>query len=308
LEYQRAKESTAAKTNVPYWSKVAASLRIGSVGRHTLTPRLLRGASIFMGHQRLGTLPRSKLWRDVVELIDHRADVEEVAAATSLAAEQSMIDASQDAAVQHAFYLIAKIPLAAREHEFEAALSALGIPIRKGPLLADIVSGLMEAIDARTRQIGGRSDYGEIAQLSAAEALYAVIGRETRDLFGVDAVTTQSAIAGFATVKQFAVLARDFFSRLTRRHIDYYLSRELSKHVGPGRRFPSVREHRLFEDALDLHCREATRVIKEYSGEWLSKHNYEGGIDPAKAGRFVSYAAQKIRGELRYRRNARVIA
>jgi hypothetical protein len=62
-----------------------------------------------MGHQRLGTLPRSKLWRDVVELIDHRADVEEVAAATSLAAEQSMIDASQDAALQHAFYLIAKI-------------------------------------------------------------------------------------------------------------------------------------------------------------------------------------------------------
>ena len=261
-----------------------------------------------MGHQRLGTLPRSKLWRDVVELIDHRADVEEVAAATSLAAEQSMIDASQDAAVQHAFYLIAKIPLAAREPEFEAALSALGIPIRKGPLLTDIVSGLMEAIDARTRQIGGRSDYGEIAQLSAAEALYAVIGRETRDLFGVDAVTTKSAIAGFATVKQFAVLARDFFARLTRRHISYYLSRELSKHVGPGRRFPSVREHRLFEDALDLHCREATRVIKEYSGEWLSKHNYEGGIDPAKAGRFVSYAAQKIRGELRHRRNARVIA
>ena len=58
-----------------------------------------------MGHQRLGTLPRSKLWRDVVELIEHRVDVEEVAAATSLAAEQSMIDASQDAAVQHAFYL-----------------------------------------------------------------------------------------------------------------------------------------------------------------------------------------------------------
>jgi len=61
--------------------------------------------------------------RDVVELIDHRADVEEVAAATSLAAEQSMIDASQDAAVQHAFYLIAKIPRCA-EHGFEAALSA----------------------------------------------------------------------------------------------------------------------------------------------------------------------------------------
>ena len=188
-----------------------------------------------------------------------------------------------------------KIPLAARERDFEAALRRLGIPIQNGPMLTDIVCGLMEAIDARTSQTGNRSDYGEIAQQSAAEALYAVIGRETRDLFGVDAVATKSAIAGFATVKQFAVLARDFFAELTRRHINYYLSRELSKHVGPGRQFIGVRQHRLFEDALDVHCREATRVIKEYSGEWLSKHNYEGGIDPAKAGRFVSYASKKIR-------------
>ena len=259
-----------------------------------------------MGHQRLGTLPRSKLWRDVVELIDQRADVEEVAAATSLAAEQSMIDASQDATVQHAFYLMAKIPLAAREQDFEAELGRLGIHVANGPTLTDLVCGVMGAIDSRTQQVGKRSDYGEIAQLSAAEALYGVIGREMRDLFGVDAVATKSAIAGFATVKQFAVLARDFFARLTRRHINYYLSRELSKHVGPGRRFPSVREHRVFEDALDLHCREATRVIKEYSGEWLSKQNYEGGIDPGKAGRFVSYASEKIRDELRRRRNARV--
>ena len=125
-----------------------------------------------MGHQRLGTLPRSKLWRDVVELIDHRADVEEVAAATSLAAEQSMIDASQDAAVQHAFYLIAKIPLAAREHEFEAALSALGIPIRKGPLLADIVSGLAVCLwllslwDSWVRCVSGRINSTSLRSIS----------------------------------------------------------------------------------------------------------------------------------------------
>lgn len=262
----------------------------------------------FMGHQRLGTLPRSRLWRDVVELLDHRADVEDVAAATSLAAERAMIDASKDPAVQHAFFLIAKIPLAARAKDFRAALGALGIRVKHGPMLMDIVCGMMEAIDARATLIGRRSDYGEIAQLSAAEALHAVIGREMRELFGVDAGATKSTIAGFATVKQFAVLARDFFARLTRRHINYYLSRELSTHVGPGRRFITVREHRLFEDALDIHCREATRVIKEYSGEWLSKQNYEGGIDPAKAGRFVSYAAEKIRAELRYRRNAHVTA
>jgi hypothetical protein len=260
-----------------------------------------------MGHQLLGTLPRSRRWSAVVHLIEDRADVDMVAAAVSLAAEQSMIDASQDPTVQHAFYLIAKIPLAARESDFRAALATIGIAVPEEPMLADVVSGMIEATDACFKETRKKSDYGEIAQISAVEALYAVIGRETRDLFGVTPDVTKSTIGGFATVKQFAVLARDFFARLTRHHINYYLSREISSHVGPNRRFLSVREHRLFEDALDLHCREATRVIKEYSGEWLSKHNFEGGVDLNKAGRFVSYAAKKIRSELRHRRDASVI-
>ena len=108
------------------------------------------------------------------------------------------------------------------------------------------------------------------------------------------------------TVKQFAVLARDFFSRLTRRHLDYYLSRELSKHVGINSRFQTIREHKQFEEALDLHCRETSRIIKEFSGEWFSKQNYEGGIDQAKAGGFVHVAFDKIRKELRRRRDANV--
>ena len=259
-----------------------------------------------MGHQRLGTLPRSKHWKEVVHLISDGADVAEIAAATSHAAEQSMMDASQDAAVQHAFWLMAKLPLAAREDNFEQALGRLGVTVNPAPTLVEVVAGAMDAIDRHTHATGKRSDYGEIAQLSAAEALHAVVGREIQDLFGPDANTTRFALAGFGTVKQFAVLARDFFARLTRRHLDYYLSRELSKHVGPGRRFPSIREHQAFDEALDLHCREATRIIKEYSGEWLSKHNYEGGIDLGKAGRFVSYASEKIRDELRHRRSANV--
>jgi hypothetical protein len=44
--------------------------------------------------------------------------------------------------------------------------------------------------------------------------------------------------------------------------------------------------------------------VKEFSGEWFSKQNYEGGIDQAKAGRFVHVAFEKIRKELRIRRDA----
>ena len=77
-------------------------------------------------------------------------------------------------------------------------------------------------------------------------------------------------------------------------------SRELPQHVGISSRFQTIREHREFEAALDLHCREASRIIKEFAGEWFSKHTYEGGIDEAKAGRFAHVAFQKMREELRH--------
>src|SRR5689334_427958 len=103
-----------------------------------------------MGHQLLGILPRSRLWTEVVQLIEGRADVDIVAAAVSHAAEQSMIDASQDATVQHAFYLVAKIPLTARESDFEGALAQIGILVPTAPMLMDVVSGMMKAIDVST--------------------------------------------------------------------------------------------------------------------------------------------------------------
>ena len=67
-----------------------------------------------MGHQHLGTLPRSRKWQQVIKLLNGGADVHEIAAATSIAAEQQMSDASDDAAVKHAVWLLTQIPVAAR--------------------------------------------------------------------------------------------------------------------------------------------------------------------------------------------------
>jgi hypothetical protein len=258
-----------------------------------------------MGHQRLGVLPRSRAWQQVIALITEGADVELIAAATSQAAETSMIDASADPTVRHTFWLLTQIPLAARQDNFAAALGRLGIfNVPAQPSLADVTSGMMDAIDAAVNRSSGRTDLGEMAQLCAPESLSAVIASELGDLFGTTSEQVKSALAGLATAKQFSVLARDYVARLARRHLSYFLSRTLSNHVGPGQRFSSVREHRSFEDALDLHCRETTRVIKEFSSEWYSKRIYEGGIDEAQAGRFVHATFQKIREEFRHRRNA----
>jgi hypothetical protein len=221
-----------------------------------------------MGHQHLGTLPGSRKWRQVVQLISGGADVQDIAAATSAAAENQMVDASNDPAVKHAVWLLTQIPAAARKEDFASELRKLDLRISDRPTLIEVAAAMTDAVDRYVGKTGGRTALG--------------------------------------TVKQFAVLARDFFSRLSRRQLSYFLSRELSQHVGVNSRFHTIRDHRDFENALDLHCREASRIIKEFSGEWFSKHTYEGGINEAKAGRFAHVAFHKLREELRHRRGAYV--
>lgn len=255
-----------------------------------------------MGHQRLGRLPGTRKFRQVIDLIAKGADVADIAAATSIAAESQMIDASNDPAIKQAVWLLAQIPTAARQEDFSSELKRLGLKVGDQPTLIEVVTAVTDAIDRSVRQTGGRTDLGEMAQLSVTESLSAVAGRELSDLFGATPDKVKSALGGLGTEKQFAVLARDFFSRLARRQLSYFLSRELAQHVGAEQRFHSVREHRDFEEALDRHCREASRIIKEFSGEWFSKHTYEGGITEAKAGRFVHIAFKKLRAELQQRR------
>jgi hypothetical protein len=237
-------------------------------------------------------------------LISGGANVRDIAAATSAAAESQMIDASNDPAVRHALWLLTQIPIAAKRADFSLELKKLGLLVNERPMLIEIAAAMAEAVDRHVASAGGRTDLGEMAQLSAVESLNAVAGRELSDLFGTTADKTKAVLGGLGTEKQFAVLVRDFFARLARRQLTFFLSRELSQHVGVNGRFRTIRDHRDFEGALDLHCREASRIIKEFAGEWFSKHTYEGGISPAKAARFAHVAFKKIREELRHRRDA----
>ena len=75
------------------------------------------------------------------------------------------------------------------------------------------------------------------------------------DLFGANSGKVKSVVGGLGTVKQFAVLARDYFARLARRHLSYFLSRTRSDQVGPG---PAFLGRLIHGDALALDCREAT--------------------------------------------------
>ncbi len=230
---------------------------------------------------------------------------ERIAAASADAAEHGLERASQDQGLAHAFWLLTQIPQAARQSDFADQLKRLGLEVSSKPTLLEIVGAFTSAVDRHVRENGKRSDLGEMAQHAAAETLTSLAGRELPSLFGPTAGDVQQAVAKLGTSDQFSIVARDFFSRLTSRSLGYFLSRELSKHVSPNKRFAAINEHSDFSAALDLHCREASRIIKEFSGGWYGKTLFEeGDISPGKASQFAHVAFKKLRAELRKRRGA----
>jgi hypothetical protein len=255
-----------------------------------------------MGHIRLGRLPATKKWQQVVALLSEGASVEKIAGASAEAAETSLEHARNDPAVQQSFWLLTQIPIAARTPEFAKSLERLGLKVSASPSLFDVVGAFAEAVDRQSEESGGRTDLGEMAQHAAAESLTALVGSELPTLFGPTSADVRTAIGKLAAPDRFARLARDFFARLTQRHLDYYLSRTLSDHVGLGRSVVSADEHVTFNAALEQHCREASRIVEAFAGGWFSKANFEGNLTPEKARSFLFVALGKIGRELRKRR------
>ena len=91
-----------------------------------------------MGHTRLGTIPKTRKWRDVVEQVvggnlasageaSFVADMPVIAAKTLDAAQRGLERAVEDPGVRYTFYLLTQVALAARAADWETALGKHGI-------------------------------------------------------------------------------------------------------------------------------------------------------------------------------------
>lgn len=253
-----------------------------------------------MGHIRLGNLPRTRKWQQVVALIEGGAGTAQIANATITAAEEGFNLAAEDRGLVETVLLLTQVPLAAKTDDFAQALQNNGLDVSDSPSLMEVIGAFSDAIDKKLANNGGRTDLGEMAQMAASETIIKIIGPRTEGLFGTTSDDVKKAFFKLATNKQFSVFARDFFARLTNKCLDYFVSRAVAHHIGEGRRFRTLAQQGEFTKALGVHSREASRIVEEFSGGWFSKTNWEKkGISRQDAAGFVHVAMKKIVAELK---------
>jgi len=78
-----------------------------------------------MGHVRLGTLPRSRAWKEVVGLITAGADVSQIANATIRAADKAFSFVLNDEGYTEAVWLMTQLAIAAKKDNFSEHLQSV---------------------------------------------------------------------------------------------------------------------------------------------------------------------------------------
>ena len=258
-----------------------------------------------MGHIHLAVLPQTKKWREVVDLLTSGAADTDVMAASAIAAERELANASNDVVFIEALRLLFMIPFAARSKEFGRSLNEFGLDVPAEPHLVDLVLSVSQRLDLLAAAPGNRTDFGELSGRAVIAALSTHIGDALPGLFEATPADVQSAARRLSWQSGISDLARSFFGRLLSDSLSTWLSRTLSTHVGEGRRFINSSDRADFERALEQYTREATRMIKEFAPGWYGKRlHMDGQITTETATVFGAVAFKKITEELRRKRDA----
>ncbi len=250
-----------------------------------------------MGHIRLGRLPKTHRWQQVIDFIEVGADSSSVADASFNAIQKGLEQGADDPGLHYAFYLLSHITYAAREENLGQALQNIGLDVADNPSLLEISTLFTEAVDDYMRAKGGKTDLSEIAQMTASETLMQLANENTVNLFS-QSLDVQAALKKCSTNVGFGNFARTYFSNLLNRYIKYYLSRELPNHLGQDKRFKNLDQLENFNHALEHHCHQASLIVEKFAGGWYSKHHWQEGITLPKTRNFVQYSFKKLKDEL----------
>jgi hypothetical protein len=256
-----------------------------------------------MGHNRLGILPKTYRWQQVIQLLEEGADVSDIADASFEAAQAGLAKIPKDSGFLIALTNIFHFIESAKSKNLTNALWEHGFPVPKDVTLLDLASSLRQKTDIDLIDNKAQSDVGEIAQNAFSEALFKNASADIPNFFEATAQSTHETLKTDLSGKRLTGILHEFYAVFTRRYLTYYLSRELSNHVGPGRLLGNINEHEAFNRAFDVYIRQTVKITKEFNPGWLSKAIHEQQLSRESVKRYAHGAFKKIIGE--FNRDAR---
>ena len=253
-----------------------------------------------MGHERVGALPHSKRWRDIVAQMESYSGSAEEAAALAEATLKSVRTRYQklyvDDGVISAFQFLIALAKSTSTGEGPSDPQLPTIDLTQNPSPLTLVVELRSWVDAHQISL----EYADIAKKASADAIMLWSDRQKQQptLFSEEHDSRyiwQKADNGSG----FCEVARLFFSKFTERYLNYFLEREASAVIEGSRERDSLSVHMREHNARVSHYAfETSRIAQSFAAGWFNRHARDG-IPPRKEiESFLSRAFAKMEEDL----------
>jgi hypothetical protein len=254
-----------------------------------------------MGHRRVGVLPKTQRWRDLVDQLEtfsgDEAQLERIVTTTLAGVRDRFLRVESAPSVFESFKYLVAFAVASGTDEPAAFMAESGFvaPMSDTPL------GLARALARFIEGTADSPEYASIARASACDALsrwYRATAPETPSLFADDA----GHFVGWRQLSSgagFCELSRFYFSGLTDRYLRYFLDREASRSISTLFERDSF-DRQLASRVEDVarHAFETAKITQSFAAGWFNKNARTGVPTDQQIRGFLSLAFGKMRAEL----------
>jgi hypothetical protein len=252
-----------------------------------------------MGQSRYERLPKTQNWQDVVALLTSpEASAATVASATVKSCRVALKQHSDDPVLVSAVYLLAHLPVAARQGKAAEFLRQVGLDARALSSPMALVEETCSFLNKQSFQNAHPSFVTEISLRAFQETAQKLIAESNLDLFADAREQTEQVLANYGTARGFARASRYFFTSFMNRVLSYFLSKENVNAVGPSERFESVDSLQRFMGDLRRYCWESSKIIDSFAEEWYSKYKWQQKLDVPHFATFVWASLRKFATEM----------
>lgn len=253
-----------------------------------------------MGHERVGLLPTSDKWRNIVEDIGNFSlsdpTVTDIAGRTLQRVTKRFRRIHRDENVIQSFQFLVTLSVAFKSPESRPHLtnSNLELPTKITPLtLAKIFQKWMDEGE-------GSLEYREIARQATLDAVarwYREHKPASESLFD-ESNHNLETWRKLASTAGFCELARLYFAKFTERYLNYFLEREASSVLAlEDRREFHKRIEQHLED-ISKHTFEQAKITQSFAAGWYENHVREEVPSEDEIANFLSVAFGKMCEEL----------
>jgi len=253
-----------------------------------------------MGHERIGFLPKTKQWNDIVrQLSAYEGDNEAVKKITNdtlSCIRKTYEQMPYDESVTKAIKFLAMLSYSAKRTDQVSFLNENGCSVDNKLSLFSLMNSAKYYIDTEN----GSLEINKIARDAVLQAITTYQGTHTSEQLTLFGEQSDSVWKDAGSGAAFCELARLFFAAFTDRQIKYYIERSAASEIdnyAALQSFSAGIEQQA--EAISHHAFETSKIMQSFAAGWFNKYAVNSIPSDSKITDFLRTSFGKMREEFR---------